>query len=135
MRVRMLLLLAGIANPVFAQDFEFDEAELVFEIDEADAFSEINEFDEDLEFDDASFEAETTTSLALTARYHFSRSYTSQTTTDISRFDFDLEDTADWGSLGNIEWKTQLAAQDENGTNTLEATLTGIYKNGKKISD
>ena len=124
MRVRMLLLLAGIANPVFAQDFEFDEAELVFEIDEADAFSEINEFDEDLEFDDASFEAETTTSLALTARYHFSRSYTSQTTTDISRFEFDLEDTADWGSLGNIEWKTQLAAQDENGTNTLEATLT-----------
>ena len=107
--------MAGIANPVFAQDFEFDETELVFEIDEADAFSEINEFDEDLEFDDASFEAETTTSLALTARYHFSRSYTSQTTTDISRFEFDLEDTADWGSLGNIEWKTQLAAQDENG--------------------
>ena len=36
MRVSLLLLIAGIANPVFAQDvdFEFDETELVFELEE-----------------------------------------------------------------------------------------------------
>ena len=123
MRVRMLLLLAGISNPVFAQDFGFDETELVFEIDGVDAFSEIDEFGEDIEFDDASFEVETKTSLALTALYRHSRENISQTTTGISRFEFDLEDTADWGGLGNIEWKTQLANPENNGANSLEATL------------
>ncbi|MBT7908464.1 MAG: hypothetical protein HN582_13380 [Marinovum sp.] len=120
MRVSLLLLIAGIANPVFAQDidFEFDETELVFELEE------IEEIDGGVEFDDAIFETEDPTSLALTARYQFSRSNTSLTTTDISRFDLDLEDAADWGALGNIEWKAQLSTQDKNGTNTLEATLS-----------
>ena len=117
-RVSILLLLAGIAHPVFAQDFELDETELVFEIDGGDEFSEIDEFGEEIEFDDASFEVETTTSLALTALYRYSRENTLQTTTDISRFELHLEDTADWGGLGNIEWKAQLAAEDNNGTST-----------------
>ena len=124
MRASILLLLAGIAHPAFAQDFEFDETELLFEIDGVDAFSETDEFGEDFEFDDASFEVETTTSLALTALYRYSRENTLQTTTDISRFEFDLEDTANWGGLGNIEWKAQLAAQDNNGANSLETNLT-----------
>lgn len=123
MRVSILFLLAGIAHPVFAQDFELDETELVFEIDGVDEFSEIDEFGEEIEFDDASFEVETTTSLALTALYRYSRENTLQTTTDISRFELDLGDTADWGGLGNIDWKAQLAAEDNNGTNSLEANL------------
>ena len=132
-RVSILLLLAGIAHPVFAQDFELDETELVFEIDGVDEFSEIDEFGEEIEFDDASFEVETTTSLALTALYRYSRENTLQTTTDISRFELDLEDTADWGGLGNIEWKAQLAAEDNNGTSTSETilkkfTLQNSYK-------
>ena len=100
-RVSILLLLAGIAHPVFAQNFELDETELVFEIDGGDEFSEIDEFSEEIEFDDASFEVETTTSLALTALYRYSRENTLQTT-NISRFELDLEDTADWRGLGNI---------------------------------
>ena len=133
MRVSILLLLVGIAHPAFAQDFEFDETELEFEIEGGDAFGEIDEFDEDIEFDDASFEVETTTSLALTALYRYSRENTLQTTTDISRFELDLEDTADWGGLGNIEWKAQLAAEDNNGTSTSETilkkfTLQNSYK-------
>ena len=132
-RVSILLLLAGIAHPIFAQDFELDETELVFEIDGVDEFSEIDEFGEEIEFDDASFEVETTTSLALTALYRYSRENTLQTTTDISRFELDLEDTADWGGLGNIEWKAQLAAEDNNGTSTSETilkkfTLQNSYK-------
>lgn len=116
MRLAALLVMAGIANPIFAQDldFEFDDTELVFEIDEV---------GDDLEFDDASFEVESTTSLAMTARYSFSRSNTSLTTTEITRFELDLDDAADWGNLGNVEWQGQLAAQDKNGTNKLEATL------------
>ena len=123
MRAAFFLLVVGLASPTFAQDFEFDETELVFEIDEIDDFSDLEELEEGIEFDDASFEVETTSSLALTARYRYSRSNTSQSTAEISRFEFDLEDTADWGGLGNIEWEVQLAAQDHNGINTSEATL------------
>ena len=123
MRAGFFLLVVGLASPTFAQDFEFDETELVFEIDQIDDFSDIEELEEGIEFDDASFEVETTSSLALTARYRYSRSNTSQSIAEIARFDFDLEDTADWGGLGNIEWKVQLAAQDHNGINTSEATL------------
>ena len=133
MRVRVLLLLAGIANPVFAQDFEFDETELIFEIDGVDTFSEIDEFGEGIEFEDTSFEVETATSLALTAVYRHSRENTLRTTTEISRFEFDFEDTADWGSLGNIEWKTQITSQRNNGGNSVKATLdTFILQNSYK---
>ena len=76
MRAGFFLLVVGLASPTFAQDFEFDETELVFEIDQIDDFSDIEELEEAIEFDDASFEVETTSSLALTARYRYSRSNT-----------------------------------------------------------